>query len=392
MLGRNVTVRHPGNMSLGSGVTIDDNCVLDARAAGSGGFRLGDGVVVGRGCMLLAKAGGVVLGPRTSLGSNSVIVSMSGVEIGEAVLFAGGCYLSAGIYPTDDRTRAVMDQDAASKGPIWIGDGAWIGTGAIVLDGVSIGRGAVVGAGAVVTKDVPELGDRGWGAGAAGRHPGLSGGTVGNGTTACAESRASLAGAAPTLRRSAGMLHALRHRGPDDDGVHVGPRRHARAPPAVDHRPRGRPAADRQRGRHASGSSATARSTTTGSCARSSRRAATASDPRSTARSSSHLYEELRRRPASSGCAACSRSRSGTRREQRLLARPRPPRPEAALLPPGRRRSSPSRPRSRRSCAARRAAAELEPAALDQYLALRLSSPAPLSMFRGIRKLPPAHC
>src|SRR3954453_20365470 len=164
VLGRNVTVRHPGNMSLGSGVTIDDNCVLDARAAGSGGFRLGDGVVVGRGCMLLAKAGGVVLGPRTSLGTNSVIVSMSrvdigaasGVETGEAVLFAGGSYLSAGIYPTDDRTRAVMDQDAASKGPIRIGDGAWIGTGAIVLDGVSIGRGAVVGAGAVVTKDVPD--------------------------------------------------------------------------------------------------------------------------------------------------------------------------------------------------------------------------------------------
>jgi acetyltransferase-like isoleucine patch superfamily enzyme len=156
VLGRNVTVRHPGNMSLGNQVTIDDNCVLDGRAAGPGGFRLGDGVVIGRGCMLLAKAGGIALGSRTSLGSNSVIVSMSGIEIGEAVLFAGGCYLSAGVYPTHDRTRPVMDQDAASKGPIRIGDGAWIGTGAIVLDGVSIGRGAVVGAGAVVTKDVPD--------------------------------------------------------------------------------------------------------------------------------------------------------------------------------------------------------------------------------------------
>src|SRR5690606_1295322 len=33
---------------------------------------------------------------------------------------------------------------------------------------------------------------------------------------------------------------------------------------------------------------------------------------------------------------------------------------------------------------------EVDPAALDEYLALRLV-PAPLSMFRGIRKLPPAH-
>src|SRR3712207_7128564 len=40
-----------------------------------------------------------------SLGANSVVVSMSGVEVGEAVLFAGNCYLSAGIYPTHDRTR-----------------------------------------------------------------------------------------------------------------------------------------------------------------------------------------------------------------------------------------------------------------------------------------------
>jgi acetyltransferase-like isoleucine patch superfamily enzyme len=156
VMGRGVTLRHPRNMALGAQVTVDDNGVLDGRGAGPGGFVLGDGVVVGRNCMLLAKAGGLRLGPRTSLGANSVVVSMSGVEVGEAVLFAGNCYLSAGIYPTRDRTRPIMDQDAASKGPIRIGDGAWLGTGAIVLDGVTIGRGAVVGAGAVVTKDIPD--------------------------------------------------------------------------------------------------------------------------------------------------------------------------------------------------------------------------------------------
>jgi acetyltransferase-like isoleucine patch superfamily enzyme len=156
VMGRNVTLRHPRNMALGVQVTVDDNCVLDGRGAGPGGFRLGDGVVVGRNCMLLAKAGGLRLGPRTSLGANSVVVSMSGVEVGEAVLFAGGCYLSAGVYPTHDRTRPIMDQDAASKGPIRVGDGAWLGTGAVVLDGVTIGRGAVVGAGAVVNKDIPD--------------------------------------------------------------------------------------------------------------------------------------------------------------------------------------------------------------------------------------------
>src|SRR5690242_10300553 len=78
VLGRNVTVRLPGSMVLGDDVTVDDECVLDARMAGPGGFRLGDGVVVGCGSMLVAKAGGIALGARTSLGSNSVVVSMGG--------------------------------------------------------------------------------------------------------------------------------------------------------------------------------------------------------------------------------------------------------------------------------------------------------------------------
>lgn len=154
IIGRNVTFRHPHRISLGDHVTLDDNCVLDGRGAGVAGLVLKDRVLINRGCMLLAKNGPICFGRRTSLGSNSVVVSMDGVELGEAVLTAGGCYLSAGSYRFDG-SGAVMDQQAYTAGPIRIGEGVWIGTRVTVLDGVAIGQGAVIGAGALVNADIP---------------------------------------------------------------------------------------------------------------------------------------------------------------------------------------------------------------------------------------------
>jgi len=152
IIGRNVVIRHPDKIEFGDNVTIDDNCLIDGRGSS---LILRDNVIVNRNCMLQAKAGPILLGKRTSIGSNSSIVSMDGVIFGEAVLVAGFCCISAGLYYFDDLEVAVMDQGLYSKGPIHVGSKSWLGTGVIVLDGVKIGTGAVVGAGAVVTKDIP---------------------------------------------------------------------------------------------------------------------------------------------------------------------------------------------------------------------------------------------
>ncbi|MEW6570092.1 MAG: DapH/DapD/GlmU-related protein [Nitrospirota bacterium] len=155
IIGRNVVIRHPHKIEVGDNVTIDDCCVIDGHGAGTSGVILEDNVIINRNCMILAKAGPIRLGKRTSIGSNSVIVSMDGVELGEAVLTGGGCSISAGSYHFDDVDAAVMDQGVYSKGPIRIGAKSWLGTGVIVLDGITIGEGAVIGAGALVTKDIP---------------------------------------------------------------------------------------------------------------------------------------------------------------------------------------------------------------------------------------------
>ena len=155
ILGRSVVLRHPGRIEFGNNVTVDDYCLVDGRG-GQPGVVLEDDVIINRNTMLQAKTGPIRLGPRTTIGSNSVIVSMAGVDLGEAVLVAGGVYISAGAYQFADRTKPVMDQAVYSKGPIKIGDHTWIGTGAVILDGITVGRGAIIGAGAVVTKDVPD--------------------------------------------------------------------------------------------------------------------------------------------------------------------------------------------------------------------------------------------
>ncbi len=157
IIGRNTVIRHTKNITLGDFVTIDDNCVLDGRGAGEKGLVIEDQVIINRNCMLLAKTGHIKLGKRTSIGANSVIVSMSGVEIDEALLTAGNCYISAGLYSFDDLSIPIMDQVAYSKGPIKIGKNSWFGTSVTVLDGVTIGEGAVIGASSVVNKDIPNF-------------------------------------------------------------------------------------------------------------------------------------------------------------------------------------------------------------------------------------------
>ena len=183
------------------------------------------------------------------------------------------------------------------------------------------------------------------------------------------------------------MTDALRHRGPDDAGTCMCVRMSASRSDIGGSRSSisRRPAISRwptRTGR--SGSPTTARSTTTASCAPGSRRAGTASGPRPTPRRSSTSTRRRARR-ASSGCTACSPSRSGTRAGASSSSRAigvgvKPL--YYALLPQGLLFGSEAKAILEHPAAPR----DLDEEALASYLTFGFTPP-PRTMFRGISKL-----
>ena len=156
IIGKGIVVRHPGRISLGKQVGIDDYVLLDASGAGPEGLSLGDQVVVSRNCIIQGKSGPVIIGDKTDIGANTLITSANGVYLESSVLIAGNCYIGGSRYYTERLDVPIMEQGWYSRGPVQIGTGSWLGAGVTVIDGVRIGKGCVVGAGAVVAKDLPD--------------------------------------------------------------------------------------------------------------------------------------------------------------------------------------------------------------------------------------------
>jgi acetyltransferase-like isoleucine patch superfamily enzyme/acyl carrier protein len=154
LFGRGITLRHADNMHLGSSVTLDDYCLLDARGAGPAGLSLGDRVIVNRNASVQAKAGAIAIGNDTSIGAYAHIISQGPIDIGENVSIAGGTMIAGGRYEVD----LAPDDSSKSRftgGAIVIESNVRIGMGSIILDGVRIGRNAIVAPGSVVFDDVP---------------------------------------------------------------------------------------------------------------------------------------------------------------------------------------------------------------------------------------------
>ncbi len=157
IIGRNVVLRHPRKIRLGSGVILDDNCMIDAKGQDNEGIALGDGVFIGRGSIVYCKNGNITLGNRVSVSSSCTLFSSNDLTIGKGTLIGAYSYLLSGGEYNMASPVPFIDQDGMqTAGPLSIGDNCWLGARVTVLDAAgSIGDHCVIGAGAVVIKPVP---------------------------------------------------------------------------------------------------------------------------------------------------------------------------------------------------------------------------------------------
>lgn len=155
-IGRHVTLRGTGRITLGKGVFIDDNCCLDARGA-EASIHLGDGVLIGRNSVVRCRGERIEIGAGSEIGTNCLVTTNSRLTIGRDVMVAAYTYIAAGgMHRYKDRSVPMIHQGFDSRGGIAIGDDVWIGAHAFLQDGVTVGTGVIIGAHSLVNKSIPD--------------------------------------------------------------------------------------------------------------------------------------------------------------------------------------------------------------------------------------------
>lgn len=110
----------------------------------------------------------VIIGNRSFMGLNSVILCYDEVNIEDDVMISWDCTLmdtNAHSLVSGERERDVLDWNMGFESKDWskveskkikIHKKSWIGFRSIILKGVEVGEGAIIAAGSVVTKTVED--------------------------------------------------------------------------------------------------------------------------------------------------------------------------------------------------------------------------------------------
>jgi acetyltransferase-like isoleucine patch superfamily enzyme len=154
-IGRGGLIRIPNQITLGSGVLLDEYVTLDVRGDDAA-VDIHDRVSIGRFTTVAAKYGEITLRAGSNIGSYCRIATNSKIVIGESVLIGAYCYVGPGNHTDGAADEPLISRPMEIRGGVEIGTNAWLGTRVTVLDGVKIGSNAIIGAHSLVTQDVPD--------------------------------------------------------------------------------------------------------------------------------------------------------------------------------------------------------------------------------------------
>jgi acetyltransferase-like isoleucine patch superfamily enzyme len=139
-IGKNVIIRHPGQIELGDDVVIHDHSVLTVRGRTSR-IVIEDGVHIGEKTVLSCAGGVLHLEDHVHLGRRCRLSSLQGIHVSRETLIHDDVCLTGAGHAYDRRDIPIIKQEVTCKGPIVIGPWTEIGHRATVLDGVSLGKG-----------------------------------------------------------------------------------------------------------------------------------------------------------------------------------------------------------------------------------------------------------
>lgn len=158
-VGKRVRIKIHKKMICGSGMTIEDDCFINALCKER--MVIGDNFSLGRKSMIECTGVMSELGEGISIGHNvgiaaGAFISVRGrVTIGDNTIFGPGVKIFSENHNFQDLEIPIYLQGTTKQG-VQIGEDCWIGSNAVILDGVHIGNKVIVAAGAVVSKDIPD--------------------------------------------------------------------------------------------------------------------------------------------------------------------------------------------------------------------------------------------
>jgi acetyltransferase-like isoleucine patch superfamily enzyme len=136
----------------GKNVYLDEGVRIKAIDGGS--VHIGEAVYLDRNTTIAAKQGKIMIGPRSYVGENVIIVAVNNIRLGTNSLIAQGVTIRDQQHGTEIGTVPFEEQPLRTA-PVFIGNNVWIGAKATILKGVTIGDSTVIGANALVNRSFP---------------------------------------------------------------------------------------------------------------------------------------------------------------------------------------------------------------------------------------------